>query len=407
MIGTHSAKLFNARIKQESVCADIIAPVPRGLICSQTIVAEKKYWALPRSAADMKKYREISATATNADTHLPPLEEAKQLLLPLKNWKDDGYLNASPVASCALISEMWKSSFDEEHKKTIPTLKTWRIQKNPAAFANHGETLLIQSGRIKCFRRGVSVGVKKSTWAGDYVMLKGTANGVNVAPGGLAIGFPSITAIGGYVHTIERAIGADLQFAVGFTRIYVSRGFPLGLRQERKVQDRTMKVIVSDEIKATCEFVLLIKSTEHDETVLSELSKINRLAGGSVFSIDAEIRRNSTAPIAAYLADFSYRIDSEDSLNAAIKYFMFDGEWREGKNGKKFWYQENKRYTAVQNGYAFLEEPDIRSGARNPKYRHVWAEPTFCVIQQRAMHEKCWWKRVNTDAGVFWVSAEY
>ena len=75
MLGTHSVKTLNSALKQEAICAEIIAQVPNYLICSQTINARQKYWALPQSAANIKPFRDISKTATTAPIVIPDLTD--------------------------------------------------------------------------------------------------------------------------------------------------------------------------------------------------------------------------------------------------------------------------------------------------------------------------------------------
>lgn len=360
----------------------------------------KKYWALPANAAEMKKYREISENTTEAATYFSQLSaDGKQLILPISAGTDE-YLNISPVTSCGLISEMWLRNKDEYK----PTLTTWMIQPTPAAFANHGETLMVQSGRIRCFNRGLTKN-KESGWRGDFVVATGTAYNVNISSGGIAVGFPAITQMGGYAHVLERATGArNLQFAMGFTMIDRNIGHRKGTRAERKVSDKTNNVIITDEITATCKFVIMIKSSKYDKAIAEELNTMQRFAGGSVFDLNVQIRKDSEAPDAIYLTDVSNKIKFHDTLYAAFNLFLFKGKWvKSEKNKKTYWIQQNRKYTVIHNGYAFLEEPQERKNVRNLDYKHVFAEPTFSIVRQSKMSSRCWWKRVNTEAGIFWM----
>ena len=55
MIGTHSSKIFNARVQQPGVRATL-APQPPGLLCSSSVEMEKRFWAIPENAADMRRF---------------------------------------------------------------------------------------------------------------------------------------------------------------------------------------------------------------------------------------------------------------------------------------------------------------------------------------------------------------
>lgn len=56
MIGTHSVKAFDASVKQDGICADIIAPHSGNIISSQTVKVRRKYFAMPRNAANFKQF---------------------------------------------------------------------------------------------------------------------------------------------------------------------------------------------------------------------------------------------------------------------------------------------------------------------------------------------------------------
>lgn len=410
MIATHTSKMFNSRLKQSAVAARIIATAPTNLVCSQSVKMRRELWAAPINAADIKYWREI---ATKLPEHyeinpsMPDITDSqlKQLLIPL-DFANNTYASVTPVASMGVIHEL----YHRLHEMNLPYRK-WVIQPTQAALANHGEALLMQSGVVRMLRRGPSK-IEQRNWRGDFIQLTARCERMNISSGMMAVGFPAITAIGGFVHSLERSIGYGIEFAFGMR----SADWVSGVQRMQtfngsygsftgRTKGGNVNVIPgysTEEITANCEIVLLLRTDAQPEPLLNILKKTHRLAGGSLFDVDVNIVTDGYPSEASYLLDASADIfrkrqkDNVDSLQAALEMYAMDGEWIDGK-----WHQPRNGYTLNQTGYAFLETPTERAGTRG-NYPHVWAEPIFSLITQGSMTDNCWWSREVTEAGVFW-----
>ncbi|EFR6141913.1 hypothetical protein HYK36_004300 [Salmonella enterica] len=410
MIATHTPKIFNARIKSAAIVARIEDLVPAGTICSQTTQMRKDLWASPANAADMKKWREAIATLPDnfvPEPCLPDITdpELKQLLVPV-DWRNDSYVSVTPVASMGIIHELFKRLYEQN----LPFRK-WIIQPTPAAMANHGEALLMQGGAVRMLRRGPAK-VTPGNWRGDFVQLTARCEGMNISSGMVAVGFPALTAIGGFIHAIERKVGQDIQFSFGIKSAEWSAGVPKITTNKSPYGSSTGRVkggrvypipgYSTEEIVASCEIVLLLRTKANPEPLLDILANSHRLAGARLFDVEVSAITDGIPPDASYMLDASRDIthkmhkDRIDSLQAALEMYAMDGGWNDGK-----WYQPRNGYTLNQTGYAFLERPVKRKGSRG-NYPHVWAESAFSLITQGSMTENCWWSREANRSGVFW-----
>ncbi|MEL0637628.1 hypothetical protein V6259_12745 [Marinomonas sp. TI.3.20] len=416
MISTHSPKLFNARIDSNALAAEILHPVPNGIICSQTVNIKNRFWSAPKNAADIKKWREIIAELPAnhvMTTSLPAIRDPhlKQVLLPNDNWREDEYVSVSPVASMGVINE----TYLRLGTQSMP-FKKWVIQPTPAALANHGDVMLKQGGIVRLMRRGLVQIKEPNIWKGSFVQLTARCDNMNISSGMMSVGFPAISAIGGFIHSIERKVGIEMEFACGFKSLSWSEGVPrctlhktssqssIGRMKGRAIEPKPG--YTTEEITATGQIVILIRSSadQNDlKTLVKVLNSSNRLAGGRLFDIDVSIVENGVAPEANYIFDASTDIvcDTQtDALQASLNMYKLGGEWREGLG----WYQKGNGYTLNHSGYAYLEEPCEKTNVRN-NYHHAWAEAAFSLINQSAMSSKAWWKRESSKAGVFWRNA--
>lgn len=410
MIATHTSKMFNARLKISGLAARIIVTHPPYLVSSQTVTMRREFWAAPTNAANIRHWRDIAGNLPE-DYELEPSfpgitdTQLKQLLLPLE-WRQNSYISVTPVASMGVIHELYQRLYE----MNIPYRK-WTIQPTVAAMANHGEALLMQGGVVRMLRRGQAK-VTQGRWQGSFVQLTARCEGMNISSGMVAVGFPALTAIGGFVHSLERSIGHDIEFAFGMQSADWVSGVP-------KIQThhgaygpftgRTAggKVKVgpgysTEEITANCSIVLLLRSDAPLEALVKALERTHKLAGGVLFDLDVSVVTDGNPPEASYLLDASADIvrkqkDGVDSLQAALEMYALDGSWHEGE-----WNQPRNGYTLNQTGYAFLEHPIERAGSRG-NYPHVWAEPVFSLITQGSMTENSWWSRTCSESsGVFW-----
>lgn len=410
MIATHTPKMFNARIKSAAISAKIEGQIPGRIICSQTTVLRKEMWAAPANAADMKQWRATVASLPDdfvLEPCLPDITDPqlKQLLVPV-DWHNNLYVSVTPVASMGVMHELYQRLYEQN----LPFRK-WIIQPTPAAMANHGEALLMQSGAVRMLRRGPAK-ITQGNWRGDFVQLTARCEGMNISSGMVAVGFPAITAIGGFIYSLERKTGEDIEFAFGIKSADWVSGVPkininktsYGSSSGRAKGGKVTPVpgYSTEEIVANCDIVLLLKTKADPVDLRDILVNTHRLAGGRLFDVDVSVIADGIPPDASYLLDASSDIarkrkkEGIDSLQAALEMYAIDGSWVDGE-----WNQPRNGYTLNQTGYAFLERPVERLAARG-NYPHAWAEPTFSLITQGSMTESCWWSKNSNETGMFW-----
>ncbi|MCL7759375.1 hypothetical protein [Pasteurella multocida] len=401
MIGTHAPKLFSSKVKQSALNTDIIAEVPKYYICSHTISMRQKYWALPLSAAEIGIYREMTtAEREKQPKKVPDIEDprlVKQLLVPFKK----SYVSVSPVPSCGVLHEINLRSFEN---KIFPIYRKI-IQPTVAAWSTHGEMLLEQKGRIALLVKQFRYFPKKKKSLSEYLTIRCKVERMNVSSGMTAILFPSITAIGGAVHTIERAVNKKLDFAVGFKNLGFTTSGSLGNALKGK---KVIPQLILDEITATADVILLLKlecgaSEEEKKEVLQYLQNnpLHRIAGGTTWEYSATLETYNDNY--TFIVDCSKEVEKEleqsgiDVLDVAFDKYKNRGETNE-KTGL-FEITEKTSVIINHTGYAFLEKPRIRTNARN-NYPHAWVEPVFSVVEQETFSRRAFWTRKEKKFGV-------
>ncbi len=401
MIGTHAPKLFSSKVKQSAINADIIENLPKHYISSKTINIRKKYWALPLTAAEIGIYREMAKfERENQPKKIPDIEDprlVKQLLVPFKK----SYVSVSPVPSCGVLHEISQRSFE---KKIFPIYRRV-IQPNFAAWSTHGEMLLSQKGRIALLVKPLRHFTKKKKSLSEYLTIRCKVERMNVSSGMTAILFPSITAIGGAVHTIERAVNKKLDFAVGFKNLDFTTSGSLGNALKGK---KVIPQLILDEITATADVILLLKlecgaSEEEKKEVLQYLQNnpLNRIAGGTTWEYSVTLEKYSDNY--TFIVDCSKEVekgleqDKVDALDVAFDKYKNKGEINE-KTGL-FEITEKTSVIINHTGYAFLEKPRCRQYARN-NYPHAWVEPVFSVVEQETFSRRAFWTRKEKKFGV-------
>lgn len=411
MIATHTPKIFNARLKQAAIASYVSSPAPHNSICSQTVTMRRELWAAPNNAADIKEWRETVAALPAGYLVTPSLPDItdpqlKQLLVPL-DWRNDNYLSVTPVASMGVGYELYNRLYE----MNLPYRK-WVIQPNPMAMANHGESMMLQSGTVRMMRRGPRP-MAPSEWQGDFVQLTANCQHMNISSGMLALGYPAITALGGMVHAMERKLGADIEFAFGMKssdwisgvpKLTVDKGNRSSSVGGRVAGGKITPVTGFDTeaVTANAEVVLLLRTEGSLDELAGIVQNIHRLAGGSLFDVSVSVVRGGQPEAASYLidasADIAQRIKAgaSDNLQAALELYGEHGEWRDGE-----WHQPPNDYILNHTGYAPLEAPVSRSNARG-NYPHVWSEPLFSLLTQGTMSEAVWWIKERSGKCVFW-----
>lgn len=394
-IGTHTGKLLNARAQDAAVRAQLAA-YPADLVSSGTVKIEKLNWGMPFNGALMgRATAEIDAGRIPAEPMLPPPSgNGKQVIVPLENWRDDGYVCVGPLISAGLTHEMWR------RLEKSPATRSLSIQPNPAARVNHGEQMLAQYGRVRLLRRGLIELGAPGQVDGPCVEFSGRVTGANIGAGMIARAFPALTAIGGLVHTAERATGLDLEFAIGY-----SGGIDWrrpGYVTRRLKNGGLTNAIWMDELTATARFTLLLRARDPADNIdtgalVDHLYSLTRLAGGSIFEHDvAFLERGADAPDANFIVDDSAALHrllggDSDALAAAI---LAIAEPQTGKLPR----------TLNPVGWGLLGSA-VKGNSRQG-YPFFWAESLHGLVTQEQLSPRAWWRRVPADGFVRWMGAE-
>lgn len=415
MIGTHAPKLLNPKVKQQALRARLDAGVPRRLICSRNVAMRREMWALPLNAAEMSVEREVIGTGLfSTDEILPSVTDGgvKQVLVPTGQVGTGEYACLAPVNSCGLLHEMWHRI----REKNLPSWR-WVVQPTPAAMANHGEQLLLQSGSLRLLRRGVWTlrDMKRPIkFSEDVVQLTGYVERMNIGSGALATGFPAMTAIGGMVHAIERECGIALDFAVGYGNV------EFGISAKKIVEMRRGSIaaskagtpgMLSDELTGDGRIVLLLKPAQSGadiQRVADAACTVRRVAGGALRDDRVDVLRSPG--FANWISDAGHRaawhlhgMSTElgrraDILDAALGMYGLSGEWVDGK-----WAQPRVGFTLNMTGYGYLGVPSPEAAWARQNYPAGWAEPLFSVVTQTRLPS--WWSRSSKPWGVVWAAS--
>ncbi|OVE45676.1 type I-F CRISPR-associated protein Csy2 [Chromobacterium violaceum] len=408
MLATHNAKAFHARYRQPAIRSELPDSIPASFICSKTVTG-RRYWAMPNNAAQMAEYR---ALAEQQIAPLPPLIPAladanlKQVLLPYGGT----YVSATPVASAKLLHRAWQGLNGKPRLEHI-------VQPTPAALANHGEAIMLQSGRVSLFRRGISKIYYPHAVKLDEAVVCITARvrNMNISGGMLSVGWPALSAIGGTVHALERKIGDRIQFAFGMSSCQRMRGAVKAVVNKAnavagdgRLPGKTIHTLPGynlSQISGHCEIVLLLKTNPDKHRQLKQAAQeLTRLAGGSIEEMKIQIAHR--LPKVPYLLDASKDIarlrqaSDADAFDAMLALYLGDGEWT-----ARGWLADTNAYLPIMSGYGFLHEPAESPNSRSVGYRHAFVEPIFSAVCQVGFTDDCWFDRFEYEWGVTWQKA--
>ncbi|WP_180099429.1 type I-F CRISPR-associated protein Csy2 [Acinetobacter sp. YH12153] len=443
MLSTHHLKLLDATLKVSALQQIIPTDVPKHLICSKNVALRQTLWACPNSAGDIRTWREESERVrpltqsgqyqyetiipdrVNADipTVLFPMDYVHEPLADLK------YLALSPAPSLGLIYEVFKRGFETGQPNTMESKV---LQPNPSAFSNHGELMLTQSGRYRSMNTHIPrtrhydqdeyESLKEKLAAEDsFVLFTARVEDANVGAGLIVNGLPAITAVGGFIHVLERETLQNIDFAVGVRSVHVDQGKAKYVDQSPNNRGNLSKGVVKNvrfnykETTGTVEIVMILRCADQKKLMKALKEGVYRIAGGTVWdaTVTTKVKAEDVAnTIWIYSNEkFDQRIDDyfanhpeievapnsdnpslrkPDILDCAISF----NNLRENHHS----------YSIIPNGYVLLEEPKKRNNLRTKGYDHAFAEPLFCLIELSNDFDlnHVFWKRYHTDTLVYW-----
>lgn len=394
MHATHSTKLLTPKAKQQAVCSDILNPLPAKYITSQSTQLTKKYWVCPSNGANYKKFEKFDGLPDILPPQILPkitCGRTKQILVPNNSyWEDDNYLTLSPLPSMGLLHEVWLRAKQYNAYRSLHI-----IQANPMAYTNHGEMMVTQSGKLAYLKRGKKVNIGRKGDKATAIQVVFDATNVNITGNHICIGHPSLTAIGGMVHNIERITGIDnISFACG---MLTQASYKTMRGSSFKRNPKKVFWNVPAEMTGCARYVLLLSCDDIDllHQKLNENPQcFNRFCGGNTSYVHIT-KLVEQEPISAnYLnkvnvGDLDTKGD-KDLLDFIIKSFVKGGE------------KESTLYSLNSCGYAFLEEPKKRENSRND-YLHAWAENMNRIVGQGNFDQYLsWWDRYKGDGYIAW-----
>lgn len=386
MIATHHFKTFDARLKQRGLCARVIDDHAKELISSKTVMLSSERWASPNSGAEIRKYIDIrkqQLSSNFVEDFSLITEKLVQLKLPFRK----KYIAVTPVQSLGILNEFNLMTQDREID-----LYKHVVQPNMQALTNHGEFMLSKAGKLRLLKTNFDQikFIKQKIIKSKLIEMTATLTNYNASAGEMSVGLPALTAIGGFIHAIEAKLNLPkkIKFAVGIKNVNIMQGyFKKNFLKGKKIANN----FINDEIKGTCEIVLIIKSKNNLALIAEQLRKETRLAGGNLFNVSVNIRKNFYPAHAFYLTDASYCIRhilnkraNIDSLSTAL--FMIE----------KF-----KRYSICQSGYALLEPPASKKNSRE-NLSHAFAEPIFNLVRFGTFTKNCFFNRIELENSIFW-----
>lgn len=457
MLATHHLKLLDSTLQVKAIQKVIDFDVPEHFICSKNVDLRQTLWACPNSAADIRTWREESEKAKplvkegtySFDEQFPTVFDGhmKGLLVPtvddVEQYQDKAdipYISTTPVPSLGVVHEVYKRGFESgKSNKLVDHV----LQSNAMALSNHGETLLMQAGHYRAFRAyipqkkyltGPDFDYISENIDGSFLLFTAKVEKLNANSGLIAEGLPSITAIGGFVHMLERETLQNISFAVGVKRVDIQEGKQRYVDQAVKNKAKLTKGLLSNvratmaETTATVELVLLLKTNNlpnskkvrHLQDIL--LNQDFRIGGGAIFDkhivfktldeyqfIDVKwlySPKHFQSQIDQYFADNPtitvYQKSKEK--NADVVTFEREPDVLDCALHFHHKYEKGNTYSIVANGYIYLEEPKERYGIRTNGYDHAFSEASFCMvnISNETDFTNLFWERHNHKNGVYW-----
>jgi hypothetical protein len=398
-MATHSAKLFHRKGTQAPICANIQAQIPPTYISSATVKLERFTWSDPLQIESNER-----VNITDVKT--------KQITVSYNNNMDN--LAITPMTAIGLYYELYNRENALESSIFGNKLMDLCIEFNSRSLSDYNEVIQVMDGHVKAFITPDikiqslsvphSIDLDKNCF-GLTIQLKNA----NLSSNMIAVGLPSITAIGGFFMYMEQRTGIQADFAIGIKRtnknildeLYGKKTKLRGLRGFASSIDQK-----NGDIELT--FIIRCKSLEETEYLKTWIQTNDfKIAGGEVVSkkIADNIQDDCCwlyeADPSTVQSDMKQRDVLDIPCNAdALDYALI-------LNRTNHYNSENK-YTITANGYAFLGNPEFDPYSRAQSGLHVWAEVIFSVIYLKGKFdpEKCFWsKRDKVENGLmYWTS---
>ena len=391
MIITHSIKFNYPKSSLSGLCVLDVPKISNKFLYSQTININKRLFGGPVNAADHRNAVEYAVSLENdrdfkgqGEDELSSIalnQFCKQMLIKHSKF---GFLNHTPVTSCALIYEL---------KNRLSKIKNrsnhYSIHATASGIANRGELGTLTSGRIRSFI--ASNLVYKAVASNDSqpikhinkIVVTGKLTDCLLNSGLVSVGVPALPGMGGVIDLIEYKTGAEnLSFAVGFNNLNYSLTGVKSTNYTYKTPFPKAGVpnIDSSEINGMLDFCLVITgySPIHEQVIIKEVSQLTRICGGQVW--DLQIKSNIEG------------------------FYSFVVEDNEG-SGDMLDYAINNHCLPVASGVVFLEAPKERKNRRNNDYLHVFTESLFSqckLVNSNTIVKNMLWSRHCLDNAVYW-----
>lgn len=390
--GSHSVKALDSRQKQCAIRTEL-KDLGHRVFASHLL--KTKYFAVPNNAALLPVARQeaIEAnekTLAEIGEHIPNIEDGKikQILLPYQN----DYIAVTPVPNLNIMANL------NQYSLAIGSYHKQCIQPVGAATANHGDPVCANRGYLKLIRNWVPKyqATRVAEFESPVILITARCEGMNISSSYVAMGLPQLTAIGGFIHTIERNVGKSLPFGFGIQ--YFSSKLATTVRKGTATTKGTpsqvnpeKQMLFSDEITTNAEIAFILKANDPETLkAIQEFSKLmNRFSGGTLWDIKVDLV-TSVSDYFWYQADsdttplmnikLSEEVDYKSNLKDDLleKYEQWESQ---NPTFSGFIKSLSLNYRLIQSGYALLDEPKKDDKSRSESKLHAWAEPVFSLIE--------------------------
>lgn len=397
MVITHSLKYINPLCKDAGVCVPKLEHPFKGHLCSATIQPTKIYWGGAINARHYKLAVEAASEANrkkSSPTFVPETVYSNTKQMLIRNI-EHGYINHSPVPSCALLNEI-NSNISRNYQLCR---KIINIEKIKTAVANHGElgvkTLcrlphFLANGQV--YRSNAINYYETASKLENAIIFTGELHDVLLSAGHISVGVPAITGIGGAIEFIEFKTGVEkLEFAFGIRKVSYSLTAKKGSRTAHGTIKSFAKkpVIVADKITGKLQFCMAVTGIPDDKVdeVTKAILQLTNIAGGMVLNMK---KVNEVSVPYHFITDYSF---TDRNLRGDILSKII-----------------SERYYPVQSGYTLLEQPIFREGRRVENYPHAYTEPVFSPIRlctSNKIVDRFFWHNKLHANGMVWCNDKY